>query len=475
LAGHFALTLAMSDRPVLAQVSESPSRSTRNLAGWTVHVSESLLATNAIPTAHALDLIQAQLEEIVRVVPAPAVIKLQKVPLWISPEYPGIPPRAEYHPDSRWLRAHGRDPAMAHGVEFTNVRIIEAECRRMPMLVLHELAHSYHDLVLGNDYPAIRSAYEKAKVEGNYDRVERCHGDGRPNTFERAYAMTNEQEYFAENSEAFFGRNDFFPFNREELARHDPGMFEVLKVVWGVGPQLESPKRKTAAAINQTPVDFNHPPREYVTREFRGWSVMVEKQLIDEAPDLAKATLARLEKKLGEAVEVLPSAALPDLRQLKIFLMYGPPAKGGGRTKGLEYFRAHAAIHQDWLAPEMERSVVIYNADNYAKLSEFWALKSLIHEFGHAQHLEHWPEDRADIYDAWDHAIKTGLYQVIRAEDLGTHNPNYAAQNHLEYFAELTATYFVGNNYFPRDRAGLKEYDPAGYALIETIWNVRSK
>ena len=144
----------------------------------------------------------------------------------------------------------------------------------------------------------------------------------------------------------------------------------------------------------------------------------------------------------------------------------------GGREEGLEYFRADAAQDQDWLDPRMARSIVIWSAPNYAKLSESWALKSLVHEFGHAQHLEHWPEGRADIYDTWDRAVKAGLYQVVREEDKGTHNPNYAAQNHLEYFAELTAIYFVGAHYFPYDRAGLKAYDPAGYALIETLWGL---
>ena len=204
----------------------------------------------------------------------------------------------------------------------------------------------------------------------------------------------------------------------------------------------------------------------------QGWSVLVEKQLAAEAPELAKTTLARLEKKLGETVAVLPAAALPDLRQVKIFLLYGPDAKAGGRQEGLEYFGANAAEHQDWLDPRMARSIVIYCAANYAKLSEFWALKALVHEFGHAQHLEHWPENRADIYDTWDRAMKAGLYQVVREEDKDTHKPNYAAQNHLEYFAELTAMYFVGTNYFPRDRAGLKAYDPAGYVLLEKLWGL---
>ena len=149
------------------------------------------------------------------------------MPLWVSPEYPGVKPRAEFHPDAGWLRDHGRDPAMAKSVEFTNVRIFEAETRRMPNFALHELAHAYHDRVLAKGFanPEVKAAYERAKASGKYDRVERRHGNGQPNTFERAYAMTNPMEFFAEASEAFFSRNDFFPFMRDELKQHDPEMF----------------------------------------------------------------------------------------------------------------------------------------------------------------------------------------------------------------------------------------------------------
>ncbi|MEO6788941.1 MAG: hypothetical protein ABI318_22695 [Chthoniobacteraceae bacterium] len=214
-----------------------PERETRNIEGWTVHIDRRLLADDAAATAKALGLLTAQLRDIKRTVPAAAVAHLQKVPLWISPEYAGVQPRAEYHPDAGWLREHGRDPAMAKGVEFTNVRIFEREVSRMPVFVLHELAHAYHDQVLGFENAEIEAAYQRAKKSGSYEHVERRHGNGKPDTFERAYAMTNAKEYFAESSEAFFGTNDFFPFTRDELAKHDPEMLRLLERLWTNPPK----------------------------------------------------------------------------------------------------------------------------------------------------------------------------------------------------------------------------------------------
>jgi hypothetical protein len=209
------------------------TRQTLDISGWSVRISQALLDVDRTATEHALELLKAQLDGIVRIVPAKAVAELKKVPLYVSPEYPGVRPRAEYHPDAGWLREHGRDPAMAKGVEFTNVRIFDAEVKRMPVFALHELAHAYHDRVLGFDQAEVIAAYEHAKEKKLYDAIERRRTDGRPNSIERAYAMTNEKEYFAETSEAFFGENDFFPFNRADLAKHDPEMCRLLARLWG--------------------------------------------------------------------------------------------------------------------------------------------------------------------------------------------------------------------------------------------------
>lgn len=222
-------------------------RQTRTIEGWTLLISDELLEKDKAATDRALELLTVQLQEIVRVVPAPAVAKLRQVPLWFSPEYSGVQPRAEYHPGAGWLRENKRDPAMEKAVEFTNVRIFERETRRMPNFTLHELAHAYHDRVLSRGFgnQEIKAAFENARAKGLYERVEQRFGDGRSANV-RAYAITNPMEYFAECTEAFFSTNDFFPFTREQLEKHDPEMFALLKKLWAGGAN-KSPAEAAAS------------------------------------------------------------------------------------------------------------------------------------------------------------------------------------------------------------------------------------
>jgi len=45
--------------------------------------------------------------------------------------------------------------------------------------------------------------------------------------------LSNHKEYFAESTEAYLGVNDFYPFVRAELNRHDPRMYQLLRKIWG--------------------------------------------------------------------------------------------------------------------------------------------------------------------------------------------------------------------------------------------------
>ncbi len=221
-----------------AKAHASEKYEARTIEGWPVLISRELLEKQPDDMAKAALLLQRQLAELHRLLPREVVAKLQQVRLYFTSEYHNIAPSAEYHPGADWLRANRRDPDMVKNVEFTNARLFEEEIRRMPLLVLHELSHAYHDRFLpdGHNNAEIKEAFGKAKASGLYERVERR--DARGNTrMDRAYAMTNPAEYFAESTEAYFGTNDFFPYNQDDLKKHDPFMHQLLAKLWALPSQ----------------------------------------------------------------------------------------------------------------------------------------------------------------------------------------------------------------------------------------------
>jgi len=105
------------------------------------------------------------------------------------------------------------------------------ETRRQPFMVLHELAHAYHDRVPGFDHAKIRAAYDGAVKEGKSESV--LFWDGRKG---RHDGLKDHKGSFAEGTEACFGTNDFYPFVRAELRQHDAALFEAIESVWGCEP-----------------------------------------------------------------------------------------------------------------------------------------------------------------------------------------------------------------------------------------------
>ena len=145
------------------QSAPAPLRyESRVLRGWSVLIRLELLTDDKkAETERGLVLIGKQLEDIERLVPRKAVNQMKKVTLWLSPPY-GKGSGAEYHPGVAWLKQNGRNPAMVKGVEFSGVADLDKEVLRMPLLTLHELAHAYHDQVLGFDHPEIKACYDRA-------------------------------------------------------------------------------------------------------------------------------------------------------------------------------------------------------------------------------------------------------------------------------------------------------------------------
>ncbi len=202
----------------------------REVAGWTVLVHRGFLADRPELASRALALLKSQLDQVARRLPPDAVLKLRTIKIWLEADEPHHPCMA-YHPDAGWLKAHGMNPEKARCVEVADAENFLAWTFDQPWMVLHELAHGYHHQFLAEGFgnPEIKEAYGAAMAAGSYRSVLRMSGKS-----ERAYAATDPMEYFAEGTEAYFGTNDFYPFVRPELERHDPGLFSRLGRLWGV-------------------------------------------------------------------------------------------------------------------------------------------------------------------------------------------------------------------------------------------------
>jgi hypothetical protein len=199
--------------------------------GFKVYVSYAARKSNDT-TQPALDLLSRQLKQVTEIVPRDSLKTLRMIPIFVENGNPSFP-CACYHPSPDWLKQNGFIPEKHRSVEISNTKnYVEWVHLNQPFMTLHELAHGYHDILFTHNDKYIGATYKNAKASGKYDLVQ--HNLGRK---EKAYAMNNQMEYFAELSEAYFGLNDFYPFKREELKTFDPEGYAMIERCWGVEPK----------------------------------------------------------------------------------------------------------------------------------------------------------------------------------------------------------------------------------------------
>ncbi len=202
------------------------SRETRTIEGWSVHIDKRLLDDEE--GRRAVRLLESRLADLSLLLPADKLAKLREVPIWIDESY-GSARGMCYHPNPKWLEEHGYEVALAKGVHIQRAANFASKHHQsiQPWSVLHELAHAYHDRVLGFGEARILDAWKRFKREGKYDECRHIHRRGI-----RHYGLTDQKEFFAEMTEAYFGRNDFEPFTRAELKDREPWIHDLMEQVW---------------------------------------------------------------------------------------------------------------------------------------------------------------------------------------------------------------------------------------------------
>jgi hypothetical protein len=220
--------------PLLAQekpeAAKPDSCTVRQIEGWSVRIDDRLLSGADEPLGtRAIALLTAKLVEIKMSVPAVRVTELQRVPIVLDLTH-GKLTSMQYHPSAKWLVDNGYSRELEKCVHIpVAARFASAKHNHIqPWCMLHELAHAFHDQVLGFEHPRVKGVWQRYVDSGHGVRA--LHVDGRT---VRHYAMTNHKEFFAEMSEAYFGTNDFFPFVHGELKQAEPEVHALLREIWG--------------------------------------------------------------------------------------------------------------------------------------------------------------------------------------------------------------------------------------------------
>lgn len=196
--------------------------------GWTVVVDSSLIEGDTSLLRKSLGYLGKELYNIKNAVNPAALGTLQSPKIYLvqppSDPYWGVYYRQHYNreDDSAAKRRRGN-------IEVVPGRYITCVQSYGEWLLMHELAHAFHDRLTSEADTKIKNAYNVAMAMRLYRSVRskaRRYRHG-------GYAQTNHHEYFAELSTAYFGKNDSYPFDRFDLKGHDPLGYSMIIELWG--------------------------------------------------------------------------------------------------------------------------------------------------------------------------------------------------------------------------------------------------
>lgn len=231
------------DTVVLSADSEfivTPLRdyTTRIVHGFTVKIAPDLAAGDVLRARRVLAALEHDLYEISLRIPPAALNCLHNIPVVVSASTPAVPGMTGrgmvFHPSAQWLTGSGLDAEREGTIEVCNADDFLLWRAEQPFMVLHEFAHGFH-WQLGMDRQDVRAAFLNASETGLYRLVGYVLDDHHKKR--EAYALRNAGEYFSELTEAYFGRNDYFPYVRSELEAYDPQGYALIERLWNLSAE----------------------------------------------------------------------------------------------------------------------------------------------------------------------------------------------------------------------------------------------
>jgi hypothetical protein len=265
LLATLVVGLAVADNPPAKTVPNKsksvqvPGYELREIEGFHVLINKKCLAeaekTKEEYDTPPLEVLENEFKALNQIL-LPKLLKvLQGVTFWV--EWDDLPPGvkmseeekarggrvvAVYRYGSPYSRARGfqegklSHPGKMNAVEIMTLKRLTEMHQpgkdKDQIILLHELCHTVHHVFLGNTNPEVLNAYRLAMERGLYPK---------------AYARTNDHEYFAEISCAYLDRCNNPPYTADELKEYDEPGYKLCEKVWGKQDMIAKARAKAAA------------------------------------------------------------------------------------------------------------------------------------------------------------------------------------------------------------------------------------
>jgi hypothetical protein len=240
-----------------------PGYKTQTIEGFTVLISSETLknADNSSYERKPLEVLALELKTLTGLMPERTLKVLRTVPIWVewdeqlkmSNGRDGVALAVYYGGHQKGLLAEGKNPLKAKCVTILRMKALTEEHQPKRdsgrCVILHEIAHAVHFELLGRDNAGIKAAYKHAMANKLYDP--------------KMYVSTNEAEFFAELTCAYFNQLHHYPHKRADLKKHDPLTYKMMEGVWGKQKEVagKKPAAGTAPDLNLrlTEIDLGKP------------------------------------------------------------------------------------------------------------------------------------------------------------------------------------------------------------------------
>jgi len=210
-------------------------------------------------------------------------------------------------------------------------------------------------------------------------------------------------------------------------------------------------------------------PASHTEKQIEGWTIQVDDRLLaGDGAALGQNAIRLLETRLFEIKRLVPADKVVRLQKVTLWL-----DQTCGNLKSPQYHPDEGWLKKNEYDPLLAKCVHIPSAD-YFVAARFQREQPLgvLHELAHAYHDQVLSFDHVEIKAAWKKMAEGERYaSVLHAS--GQRRPHYAATDRMEFFAEMTESYFGANDFFPFNTAELQVEEPAIYELMERIWGAR--